>query len=251
MHGKRLHSCRWQLLIIHTLFSHHLEQVARALLEAGAILRSVQVPPSATLFSSFCTAGMRRAIVPVKAFYEIEIIAVGGAPQIGWASPDFNVGEDAPSGDGVGDDNASWGADGARKLLWHAGRKPWGEEWAAGDIIGCAADCTTGQIWFSKNGVWKICFSGVRAEKLFPALSGSGLSCCIRMGNECMLPPPEEGFVPCPQATIELLRGAGGALLNGSEVPSSIRNRGIDVWLLARGSGSKACAQLVADWAAH
>ena len=36
MHGKRLHSCRWQLLIIHTSCSHHLEQVLRALLEAKA-----------------------------------------------------------------------------------------------------------------------------------------------------------------------------------------------------------------------
>ena len=225
------------------------EQVAHILLETGAALLSASVPPSATLIAGFGTIGVRVALAPVKAFYEIELITIGGAPQLGWASPSFVVGASAPLGEGVGDDDASWGADGARKLLWHAGSESWEEQWATGDVIGFGSDLTTGTIWFGKNGIWKAIFSDVRPESLYPALSGNGLVCCIRLGAECMLSPPDEGFVPYPQGAIELLRGRAGALISASEVPPSVRTHGIDVWLMARGSGSDACAQLIAGWA--
>jgi hypothetical protein len=226
------------------------EQVAHILLETGAALLSASVPPSATLIAGFGTIGVRVALAPVKAFYEIELITIGGAPQLGWASPSFVVGASAPLGEGVGDDDASWGADGARKLLWHGrNHESWEEQWAAGDVIGLGSDLTTGTIWFGKNGVWKAIFSDVRADSLYPALTGNGLACCIRLGAECMLSPPDEGFVPYPQGAIELLRGRAGALISASEVPPSVRTQGIDVWLMARGSGSDACAQLIAGWA--
>jgi hypothetical protein len=228
------------------------EQVALVLLEAGAAWLSVNVPPSATLIAGFSTIGVRVAAAPIKAFYEIELIAIGGRPQLGWASPSFVVsGASAPSDEGVGDDDASWGADGARKLLWHAGSKSWEEQWAAGDVIGFGSDLTTGTIWFGKNGVWRAIFSDVRAESLYPALTGNGLVCCIRLGAECMLSPPDEGFMPYPQGAIELLRGRAGALISASEVPPSVRTQGIDVWLMARGSGSDACAKLIAGWASR
>jgi hypothetical protein len=188
------------------------------------------------------------AAAPVKAFYEIELITIGVDPQLGWASPSFVVGASAPSGEGVGDDDVSWGADGARKLLWHAGSRSWEEQWASGDVIGVGSDLTTGTIWFGKNGVWKAIFSDVRADSLYPALTGNGLVCCIRLGAECMLSPPDEGFVPYPQGSIELLRGRAEALIDASEVPPSVRTQGIDVWLMARGGGSDACAQLIASW---
>jgi hypothetical protein len=38
--------------------------------------------------------------------------------------------------------------------------------------------------------------------KACTALSGNGLACCIRLGAECMLSPPDEGFVPYPQGAI-------------------------------------------------
>jgi hypothetical protein len=136
-------------------------------------------------------------------------------------------------------------------LLWHAGSKSWEEQWAAGDVIGFGSDLTTGTIWFGKNGVWRAIFSDVRAESLYPALTGDGLVCCIRLGAECMLSPPDEGFVPYPQGAIELLRGRAGALISASEVPPSVRTHGINVWLMARGSGSDACAQLIVDWASR
>jgi hypothetical protein len=231
------------------------EQCARVLFEAGATLLRASVPLSATLITGFSTIGVQVAAAPVKAFYEIELIAIGGAPQLGWASPSFLVGASAPLGEGVGDDDVSWGADGARKLLWHKGRNggesQWEEQWAAGDVIGLGSDLTTGTIWFGKNGVWKAIFSDVRADSLYPALTGKGLACCIRLGAECMLSPPDEGFVPYPQGAIELLRGRAGALISASAVPPSVRTQGIDVWLMARGSGSDACAQLIAGWASR
>ena len=229
------------------------EQVARVLLEAGAELLSASVPSTATLIAGWSTVGVRVAddAAPVKAFYEIELIAIGDAPQLGWASPSFVVGASAPSGEGVGDDDASWGADGARKLLWHAGRESWEEQWAAGDVIGFGSDLITGTLWFGKNGVWKAIFSDVCADSLYPALTGNGLVCCIRLGAECTLSPPDEGFVPYPDGAIEQLRGRAGALIDASEVPPSVRTQGIDVWLMARGSGSDACAQLIASWASH
>ena len=228
------------------------EQVALVLLEAGAELLSASVPPTATLIAGWSTIGVRVAAAPVKAFYEIELIAIGGAPQLGWASPSFVVGASAPTGEGVGDDDASWGADGARKLLWHAGSESsWEEQWAAGDVIGFGSDLITGTLWFGKKGVWKAIFSDVCADSLYPALTGDGLVCCIRLGAECTMSPPDEGFVPYPQGAIELLRGHAGALIDAGEVPTSVRTQGVDVWLMARGSGSDASAQLIAGWASR
>ena len=112
-------------------------------------------------------------------------------------------------------------------------------------------DLTTGKIWFGKNGVWKAIFSDVRADSLYPALTGDALVCCIRLGAECMLSPPDEGSMPYPQGKIELLRGRAGTLIEASVVPPSVRTQGIDVWLMARGSGSDACAQLIAGWASR
>jgi hypothetical protein len=117
----------WTALIFAAQSGH--EQFALVLLEAGAALLSSSVPPSATLIAGFSTIGVRVAVAPVKAFYEIELITIGGAPQLGWASPSFVVGASAPSGEGVGDDDASWG--GRQKLLWHAGKESWEEQWAA------------------------------------------------------------------------------------------------------------------------
>ena len=117
--------------------------------------------------------------------------------------------------------------------------------------MGFGSDLITGTLWFGKNGVWKAIFSDVCADSLYPALTGNGLVCCIRLGAECTLSPPDEGFVPYPDGAIEQLRGRAGALIDASEVPPSVRTQGIDVWLMARGSGSDACAQLIAGWASR
>ena len=228
------------------------EGCALELLKAGALLPAVDVPSTATLIARFGTIGAQASATPPKAFYEIELITLGSCPQIGWASSDFVLGEGAPQDEGVGDDAASWGADGARKLLLHSGSSSsWGIGWCAGDVIGVAADLSAGTTWFGKNGVWEVGFSNVHLEGLFPAVSGSGLICCIRFGDKCLLPPPDEKFVPYPQAPIELLRGEVGTLLNACELPPAVLVRGADIWLLAKGSGNDSCAKLIAEWAAQ
>ena len=228
------------------------EGCALELLKAGALLPAVDVPSTATLIARFGTIGAQASATPPKAFYEIELITLGSCPQIGWASSDFVLGEGAPQDEGVGDDAASWGADGARKLLLHSGSSSsWGIGWCAGDVIGVAADLSAGTIWFGKNGVWEVGFSNVHLEGLFPAVSGSGLICCIRFGDKCLLPPPDEKFVPYPQAPIELLRGEVGTLLNACELPPAVLVRGAYIWLLAKGSGNDSCAKLIAEWAAQ
>ena len=44
-------------------------------------------------------------------------------------------------------------------------------------------------------------------------------------------------------------RAEAQRLIDAGEVPPSVRTQGIDVWLMARGGGSDACAQLIAGWA--
>ena len=221
----------------------------RALLEAGATLRGqVHVPDTAIALTGFSTVGLPSASSAGKIFFEVELVTVGSYPQIGWASEAFVCGANAPAGEGVGDDDDSWGADGARKMLWHSGSAAWDVEWADGDVIGVAADLTAGTIWFGKNGSWTIGFSDVQATRLYPALTGSGLICCVRLGDECRLPAPDETFAPCPPVgtELEVLRGGEHALLTA--LPSL--RRGLDCWLLAKGSGSDACVALIAEWVA-
>lgn len=72
--------------------------------------------------------------------------------QVGWADSAFVASSE--SGQGVGDDKASWAYDGQRILTWHAGSRQYGRAWSAGDVIGCAAFVAGGRalLSFSLNG---------------------------------------------------------------------------------------------------
>ena len=91
-----------------------------------------------------------------KWYFECTIIEVGEDPQLGWADAEFK----ASPGDGVGDDEHSWGCDGGRAKKWHQGDADFGSEWAVGDVVGFAAevqssaDGTTASFSFSLNGSW-------------------------------------------------------------------------------------------------
>ena len=61
-----------------------------------------------------------------RSYFEIEVVEVGGMPQLGWADADFTVGR----GSGVGDDEHSWGIDGARRMVWPERR--FGKKWRKG-----------------------------------------------------------------------------------------------------------------------
>ena len=148
-------------------------------------------------FSSFDTATLPGATLKGKIYYEVALIHVGICPQIGWATSGFTPG----GGKGVGDDAVSWGADGARVLLWHkglvaslVGSRAWSIRWKDGDIIGCAADLELGQLWFGRNGVWSLAFEGCSSkwtEGLYPAVSGQRMTFAINSTPQFPGPSPE------------------------------------------------------------
>ncbi len=100
-------------------------------------------------------------------FYEVTVRTCGIA-QIGWAllsvTKDGSLlpsnGKDGflpnnDTGDGVGDDEFSYGYDGLRNLAFHRGKeKQYGRNdgWKEGDIIGCMYDYKKGLIQYSVNG---------------------------------------------------------------------------------------------------
>lgn len=113
-------------------------------------------------------------------YYELELGDEIGDPQIGWATTGFIAAENGRGGEGVGDDEHSWAADGVRNLSWHGGQEQkalWSTLWAAGDIVGCAIDTDVGAMRFSCNGVWCEA-AGLRFETrghaFFPAASLRG-----------------------------------------------------------------------------
>ena len=48
-------------------------------------------------------------------YYEIEIVEALDSPQVGFATSNFKVGIDKETGNGIGDDEQSWGFDGDRR----------------------------------------------------------------------------------------------------------------------------------------
>ena len=104
--------------------------------------------------------------------YEVTFASVGPCPQVGWATPSFHSQPGVPCSDGVGDLADSWAIDGARCVLWHNGRLPSHAthnsvpRWAAGDVVGVAADLDAGQLWFGLNGEWSLYFDvhGARVQ---------------------------------------------------------------------------------------
>ncbi|KAJ1480849.1 hypothetical protein T484DRAFT_1809520, partial [Baffinella frigidus] len=72
----------------------------------------------------------------------------------------------------------SWGVDGARQQLHHAGRTKYGGKWSEGDVVGLACDRAKGQILVSVNGSFDapngVVFQrpGGFEGEMFAALSG-------------------------------------------------------------------------------
>ena len=124
-------------------------------------------------------------------YYEI-IIRTGGLTQLGWAylrttsegtvsstvskegknnikddddeiSCEYNDNHffhpNCDEGEGVGDDQNSYGYDGGRGLIFHNGKEiPYGSDhfsryWKQGDVVGCFYDVSTGDISYTVNGL--------------------------------------------------------------------------------------------------
>jgi len=131
----------------------------------------------------------------LNGIYVEYIIQTGGLAQIGWIrSPEGSSGGSATflpnsdTGDGVGDDKASYGYDGSRGLKFHGGKEvaygstsAEGKEsiaWKSGDVIGCWCKVISEQnveIGYSVNGIdLGVAFTtSVAGEKFsyYPAVS--------------------------------------------------------------------------------
>eukprot|EP00210_Caulerpa_lentillifera_P004213 g4018.t1 len=129
------------------------------------------------------------------------ILCTSGIQQIGWAtlSCQFNNEE------GVGDAKDSYAFDGNRVQKWNTKASSYGESWAPGDVIGCCADFTKGEISFYRNGKsMGIAFSEISVLKpdlgYFPAISLSlGERCTLNFGSKPFF-YPITGFHPCQSA---------------------------------------------------
>jgi len=153
--------------------------LAEQLRAAGATASTRLQMPGECHISVFSTAGYPDlAQAAGQWYYEMRLVCAGPSPQIGWATAGFSP----AGGNGVGDDALSWGADGARSMLWHRGNRKWTVSWQAGDVVGFAADLGKGRLWAAQNGVWVLIFENILDEcpaaatsGLFPAISGASI----------------------------------------------------------------------------
>ena len=109
---------------------------------------------STVCFVEFSSARCNLACPPGRrAFYELEILTVCSAYQFGFCQMDWTP-VNLCDGKGVGDDNQSWGIDGARRLKWHNGKAPYEMSWYRGDVVGLACDLVRNEVWVAVNGSW-------------------------------------------------------------------------------------------------
>ncbi len=132
-----------------------------------------------------CTVGAPEALMTSGVvYYEFEVLSIdGGAPQIGFALKDGLEISDAHLGVGCGNNDTSWGLDGARGVKLFGGKKArWPCQWSTGDVIGLAANVDVGKIAVSKNGNWSEEACGVVFEDdkikegVYSCLSGGDYS---------------------------------------------------------------------------
>ena len=87
-------------------------------------------------------------------YFELELITALEGPQIGFVTERFRR-TDRGINEGVGDDLHGWAVDGDRGQRWFGGAgSTWACEWAAGDVVGFAANIDAGKMAVAKNGSW-------------------------------------------------------------------------------------------------
>jgi len=154
-------------------------------------------------FGSFDTFGApSHTTSKGKVFYEVEILDLDeGIQQFGWADEAFQRVE-SQVGEGTGDDEHSWGADGARVQRWHDGSTEYGQSWSNGDVLGCAANLDDGEILFGLNGNWEspmgVAFSSIKFQGgLYPSLTANSGVFRVNLGGRPFKHgPPNDTYVP-------------------------------------------------------
>ena len=167
------------------------------------------------ILDGFSTAAVPQcATASGQVRYEVTLLDMGPYPQIGWATPAF-AHTDELTGEGTGDDEHSWAADGARQSAWHGGQQRPGYDvtWATGDVIGVAADLDNRSLSFAKNGEWLEVFSGIdinSAGGLFPSITLYDGRCEVNLGAAPFkFPGPAPSYAPVTPQTRALARHRG------------------------------------------
>ena len=190
----------------HVTKGHMKDDEQRAVEANGLLLCKLSVGSTAAAPDCLTTSGQVR--------YEITFREVGPAAQVGWATPAFQR-EDAITGNGTGEDEHSWAADGVHSIAGHKGHlSPYDVKWAIGDVIGVAADLDAGTLSFAKNGKWVEVFSGFdfggAGGGLFPSITMHEGECEINLGRAPFKHAgPDDRYQPVSVDTHELVRYRG------------------------------------------
>ncbi|KAF5840602.1 concanavalin A-like lectin/glucanase domain-containing protein, partial [Dunaliella salina] len=124
--------------------------------------------------------GLMHFIVPCTRVLHLQTLHTSGIQQLGWCT----VSCPFTAEEGVGDAPDSYAYDGKRTRKWSVKASPYGQTWAAGDVIGCCLDLDAGEMSFYRNGVpLGVAFSGIRKLQhtqlaFFPAASISYAEKC-------------------------------------------------------------------------
>ncbi|XP_029185488.2 E3 ubiquitin-protein ligase RNF123-like [Acropora millepora] len=132
--------------------------------------------------SNFSSVRASTCVCKGKWMYEI-LLGSKGIMQLGWATLQCKFTNE----EGVGDTPDSFAYDGHRVRKWNVMTGKYGEEWMAGDVIGCCIDLDEGTISYSRNGLYLgVAFDNVQfgpGQAYFPAASLSyGESCQMNFG---------------------------------------------------------------------
>ncbi|XP_046839611.1 E3 ubiquitin-protein ligase RNF123-like [Xenia sp. Carnegie-2017] len=145
--------------------------------------------------SNFSSLRANVCICRGKWMFEV-LLGTRGIMQLGWATVNCQFTNE----EGVGDTSDSYAYDGHRVRKWNLSASAYGEEWMAGDVIGCAFDVDNGVISYYRNGVsMGVAYSDVprgAGIAYFPAVSLSYCECCQLNFGATPFIFPVDGFKP-------------------------------------------------------
>ncbi|XP_028398244.1 E3 ubiquitin-protein ligase RNF123-like [Dendronephthya gigantea] len=191
--------------------------------------------------SNFSSLRANICICRGKWMFEV-LLGTRGIMQLGWATVNCQFTNE----EGVGDTADSYAYDGHRVRKWNLSASAYGEEWMAGDVIGCTFDLDNGEISYYRNGVnMGVAYTDVprgAGIAYFPAASLSYCeSCQLNFGATPFI-FPIEGFKPLQDPpSVELAQAKElleflERLLPGPEriprMPSSLSGRAATLALL-------------------
>jgi len=181
---------------------------AMAASQASSILRPLR-PLQGGGHDLWLTAGTPTlAKLTGRYYYELRLGRGLSDPQIGWVTTCFEQ-CDKCTGEGVGDDEHGWGADGLRHCSWTGGRQTelkWPEVWSEGDVIGCAINLDAGEMSFSRNGCWHPSASmqfNSQGTPLYPAFSLRGDFTFALSSTSWRFAPPTDGYAQWANASVD------------------------------------------------